>query len=68
MVDEVRRRVQQDTWGAGATRAIRFTGSAGPCRSAPIHLTDKQARLDAKLAAGDPNHEATLRPMSSSSP
>jgi transposase len=35
LVDEVRRRVQQDTLGTGDARAIRFTASAGPCRSAP---------------------------------
>jgi hypothetical protein len=55
MVDEVRRRVQQDTLGHRGRKgdplyAIRRTLQIGA-----EHLTDKQAaRLDAKLAAGTP--------------
>jgi transposase len=61
MVDEVRRRVQQDTLGHRGRKGDPLYGIRRTLQIGAEHLTDKQAaRLDAKLAAGDPDHEITL--------
>lgn len=60
MVDEVRRRVQQETLGLGAARAIRSADSPA-LQMGAVQLTEKPvARLDAKLALGSPDHEVNL--------
>ncbi|MFW0776057.1 ISL3 family transposase, partial [Paenarthrobacter nitroguajacolicus] len=61
MVDEVRRRVQQDTRGHRGRKGDPLYGIRRTLQIGAEHLTDKQAaRLDAKLALGDPNQEVTL--------
>jgi transposase len=61
MVDEVRRRVQQDTLGHRGRKGDPLYGIRRTLQVGAEHLTDKQtARLDAKLAVGDPDHEVTL--------
>lgn len=61
MVDEVRRRVQQDTLGHRGRKGDPLHGIRRTLQIGAEHLTDKQAaRLDAKLTAGDPDHEVTL--------
>lgn len=61
MVDEVRRRVQQDTLGHRGRKGDPLYGIRRTLQIGAEHLTDKQsARLDAKLTLGDPDHEVTL--------
>jgi transposase len=61
MVDEVRRRVQQDTLGHRGRKGDPLFGIRRTLQVGAEHLTDKQsARLDAKLTLGDPDHEVTL--------
>ncbi len=61
MVDEVRRRVQQDTLGHRGRKGDPLYGIRRTLQCGAEHLTDKQiARLDTKLTAGDPGHEVTL--------
>ncbi|MET3946369.1 ISL3 family transposase [Arthrobacter sp. AL08] len=61
MVDEVRRRVQQDTLGHRGRKGDPLYGIRRTLQIGAEHLTEKQAsRLDAKLSAGDPDHEVTL--------
>jgi transposase len=61
MVDEVRRRVQQDTLGNRGRKGDPLYGVRRTLQIGAEHLTDKQsARLDAKLTLGDPDHEVTL--------
>ncbi|WP_427175164.1 ISL3 family transposase [Arthrobacter sp. 92] len=53
MVDEVRRRVQQDTLGHRGRKEARSTASAGTCRSAPkTSPTSRQAALTRNSPAG----------------
>jgi transposase len=61
MVDEVRRRVQQDTMGHRGRKGDPLYRIRRTLQVGAEHLTDKQtARLDAELAVGDPDHEVTL--------
>jgi transposase len=61
MVDEVRRRVQQDTLGHRGRKGDPLYGIRRTLQIGAEHLSRKQsARLDAKLNAGDPDHEVTL--------
>ncbi|WP_444964457.1 ISL3 family transposase [Pseudarthrobacter sulfonivorans] len=61
MVDEVRRRVQQNTLGHRGRKGDPLYGIRRTLQIGAEHLTDKQsARLDAKLNAGDPDDEVTL--------
>ncbi len=61
MVDEVRRRVQQDTLGYRGRTGDPLYGIRRTLQCGAEHLTDKQvARLDTKLSIGDPDHEVTL--------
>ena len=61
MVDEVRRRVQQDTLGHRGRKGDPLYGIRRTLQIGAEHLTDKQAaRLDAKLTLGDPDQEVTL--------
>ncbi|MET4096679.1 transposase [Arthrobacter sp. UYCu712] len=61
MVDEVRRRIQQDTLGHLGRKGDPLYGIRRTLQIGAEHLTDKQAgRLDAKLTAGDPGHEVTI--------
>lgn len=61
MVDEVRRRVQQDTLGHRGRKGDPLYGIRRTLQIGAEHLTEKQrARLDAKLIAGDPHHEVSL--------
>ncbi|APX01162.1 hypothetical protein BWQ92_04935 [Arthrobacter sp. QXT-31] len=61
MVDEVRRRVKQKTLGHRARKGDPLFGIRRMLQIGAGHLTAKQAaRLDAKLALGDPDHEVTL--------
>ena len=61
MIDEVRRRVQQDTLGHRGRKGDPLYGIRRTLQIGAEHLTDKQAaRLDAKLSAGDHGHEVTL--------
>lgn len=61
MVDEVLRRVQQDTLGHRGRKGDPRYGIRRTLQIGAEHLTDKQAaRLDAKLALGDPDQEVTL--------
>jgi transposase len=61
MVDEVRRRVQQDTLGRRGHAKDPLYGIRRSLQIGVEHLTEKQiARLDSKLEQGDPNHEVTL--------
>jgi hypothetical protein len=61
MVDDVRRRVQQETLGHRGRTGDPLYGIRRTLQIGAEHLTEKQAaRLDAKLSAGDPRHEVTL--------
>ena len=61
MVDEVRRRVQQETIGHRGRKSDPLFQIRRSLQIGVEHLTDKQiTRLNAKLEAGDPNHEVTL--------
>ncbi|GGI02794.1 ISL3 family transposase [Arthrobacter liuii] len=61
MVDEVRRRVQQDTLGHRGRKGDPLYGIRRTLQIGAEHLSDKQsARLDAKLTLGDPDHDVTL--------
>jgi transposase len=61
MVDEVRRRVQQDTLGHRGRKGDPLYGIRRTLQIGAEHLSEKQsARLDAKLTVGDPDHEVTL--------
>lgn len=61
MVDGVRRRVQQDTLGHRVRKGDPLYDIRRILQIGAEHLTDKQsARLDAKLKAGDPDHEVAL--------
>src|SRR3954452_44421 len=61
VVDEVRRRVQQDTLGHRGHRDDPLYKIRGLLRHGGEHLTDRQrARLQAGLDAGDPSGEVTL--------
>jgi transposase len=60
-VDEARRRVQQDPLGHWGRKADPLYGIRRTLQIGVEHLTNKQAaRLDAKLTAGDPDHEVAL--------
>ena len=61
MVDEVRRRVQQQTFGHRGHKDDPLFEARRLLRRGVEHLTDRQAaRLGAALAAGDPDGETTL--------
>lgn len=61
VVDEVRRRVQQDTLGHRGRAGDPLYGIRRTSQIGVEHLTEKQIRrLNAKLDAGDPHHEVTL--------
>jgi transposase len=61
VVDEVRRRVQQDTTGHRGHKDDPLYRIRGLLRRGHEHLTDKQiAKLNTCLAAGDPDWEVTL--------
>lgn len=61
MVDDVRRRVQQETLEHRGRTGDPLYGIRRTLQIGAEHLTEKQAaRLDAKLSAGDPRHEVTL--------
>ncbi len=61
MVDEVRRRVQQQTLGHRGHKDDPLFEARRLLRRGVEHLTDRQAaRLGAALAAGDPDGETTL--------
>lgn len=61
MVDEVRRRVQQDTLGHRGRASDPLHGIRRTLQIGAEHLTPRQiARLNAKLAAGGPHQEVTL--------
>ncbi len=61
VVDEVRRRVQQDTLHRRGHQGDPLYRIRGLLRRGAEHLTDRQhARLAAGLAAGDPDEEVSL--------
>ena len=61
VVDEVRRRVQQDTLGHRGLKDDPLYKIRGLLRHGHEHLTDRQiAKLNTCLEAGDPNYEVTL--------
>jgi transposase len=61
MVDEVRRRVQQDTLGHRGRKGDPLFRVRRTLQIGAEHLTDKQvARLDAKLTAGNPGQEVSI--------
>ena len=61
VVDEVRRRVQQDTLGRRGHKHDPLRKIRGLLRHGVEHLTDKQqAKIIACLDAGDPNGEVNL--------
>jgi transposase len=61
VVDEVRRRVQQDTLGRRGHKDDPLYKIRGLLRRGREHLTDKQIdRLNRHLAAGDPMFEVTV--------
>ncbi len=61
MVDEVRRRVRQDTLGHRGRKGDPLYGIRRTLQIGAEHLTGKQAAcLDAKLTLGDPDHEVTI--------
>jgi transposase len=61
VVDEVRRRVQQDTLGHRGHRDDPLYKIRGLLRHGAENLTERQlAKLNACLDAGDPNYEVTL--------
>jgi hypothetical protein len=61
MVDEVRRRVQQNTLGHRGRKGDPLFRVRRTLQIGAEHLTDKPtARLDAKLTAGDPGDVVTL--------
>ena len=61
VVDEVRRRVQQDTLGHRGRAGDPLYGIRRTLQIGAEHLTAKQiTRLNTKLEAGDPHHEVTL--------
>jgi transposase len=61
VVDEVRRRVQQDTLGHRGHKHDPLYKIRGLLRHGHEHLSDKQvARLNAGLETGDPNWEVTV--------
>ena len=61
VVDEVRRRVQQDTLGHRGRAGDPLYGIRRTLQIGAEHLTERQVRrLNAKLEAGDPHHEVTL--------
>ena len=61
VIDEVRRRVQQDTLGHRGRSGDPLYGIRRTLQIGAEHLTAKQiTRLNAKLVAGDPHHEVTL--------
>lgn len=61
VVDEVRRRVQQDTLGRRGHKDDPLYRIRGLLRRGKEHLSDKQiARLNRHLVAGDPDFEVTV--------
>nr|WP_245200645.1 MULTISPECIES: transposase [unclassified Arthrobacter] len=61
MVDEVRRRVQQDTLGHRGRKGGSLYGIRRTLQIGVEHLTDKHAaRLAAKVIAGNPDDGVTL--------
>jgi transposase len=61
VVDEVRRRVQQDTLGRRGHKDDPLYKIRGLLRRGAEHLSDKQIhRLNTHLAAGDPDFEVTV--------
>lgn len=61
MVDDVRRRVQQDTLGHRGRKDDPLYGIRRTLQQGIESLTEKQvARLEKKLEAGDPNSEVTI--------
>jgi transposase len=61
VLDEVRRRVQQDTLGHRGLKDDPLYKIRGLLRHGREHLTERQvAKLNACLEAGDPNYEVTL--------
>jgi len=65
MLDEVRRRVQQDTLGHRGHKSDPLYRIRNLLRHGAEHLTGRQvARLDAALAAGDPDWQVTIELVS----
>ncbi len=65
LLDEVRRRVQQDTLGHRGHKSDPLYRIRNLLRHGAEHLTGRQvARLDAALAAGDPDWQVTPSPGS----
>ncbi|WP_308071595.1 transposase [Kocuria sp. LUK] len=61
VVDEVRRRVQQDALGHRGRAGDPLYGIRRTLQIGVEHLTERQiCRLNAKLEAGDPHHEVTI--------
>jgi transposase len=61
MVDQVRRRVQQDTLGHRGRKGDPLYGIRRTLQCGAEHLTEKQInRLNTKLSVGDPGHEVTI--------
>lgn len=61
MVDQVRRRIQQDTLGHRGRKGDPLYGIRRTLQCGAEHLTDKQInRLNTKLSIGDPDHEVTI--------
>ncbi|VEI50352.1 Uncharacterised protein [Kocuria rosea] len=61
VVDEVRRRAQQDILGHRGRAGDPLYGIRRTLQTRVEHLTEKQIRrLNANLEAGDPHHEVTL--------
>ena len=61
VLDEVRRRNQQDTLGRRGHKDDPLYKIRGLLRRGAEHLSDKQvAKLNARLAAGDPGFEVTV--------
>jgi len=61
MLDEVRRRVQQDTLGHRGHKSDPLYRIRNLLRHGAEHLSDRQvARLDAALAAGDPDWQVSI--------
>jgi transposase len=61
IVDEVHRRVQQDTLGHRGRKGDPLYGIRRTLQIGAERIADKQAaRLEAMLTAGDPGHEVTI--------
>ena len=61
MLDDVRRRVQQDTLGHRGRKEDPLFNIRRTLQQGVESLTEKQvARLERKLESGDPNHEVSI--------